>query len=596
MNNISFPYLSKKFDTVKKDLLAWLTVSFVLVPQSIAYAELAWLPLVMGLYSAFIPVVVASIFGRTQKMISSSITIVSLMTSAVLGSFAYLHQDELILLASFLALLVWLIYILLGYLKLWVIVDFLSHPVVLWFTNAAAILTIISQLPKIFWVNSWNWVNFLYKIINLSQNIIYTSHFPTAICWFLSLLFILIWRRIFSNKYPIILFLILFSILISYKVGYSEVYWWKIVGNIWSSIPYINTNILRAPYIFSFYDLLKLSGFAVVIAIVWFAQTISVAKYLSYKSQERLSPNKELIVQWLANISSSFSWGYAVAWSLSRSALNIRAGAQSRLSWVFAWIFVAIAGVFLTKYLHHLPSATLWVIIIVAVYKMVQIQAFIQSWKIEKHDSIIAIITFFVSVYMSPNIEIWIISWIILSLVFFIYRSMRPKIIELSYYKDGTYRDVDLFWLSSSKHIWVYRFDWNLYFANCGHFETSILNFIAEKKKIKFVILDFEWVNNIDSSAEKTIVSLMQELQKQWVKVYISGVRTRVFEKLNYSHFIQDFWEKHFYKNIQEVVCMIHEKYWKDIDTRPLRKFKKDKDKAPELEKDIIKKIEKIWD
>lgn len=172
---------------------------------------------------------------------------------------------------------------------------------------------------------------------------------------------------------------------------------------------------------------------------------------------------------------------------------------------------------------------------------------------------------------------------------------MRPKVTELSLYKDGTYRDVDLFWLKTSTDIGVYRFDGSLYFANAWFFESSILNYIADKRKISFIILDFEWVNNIDSSAEQMLWNLIRQLKENDVKVYITWVRTKVLEKLMVSKFIKKFWEKRILLNITEALESIKEES-KRLDFWPLISYKKDKKKAPELEKKVLRQIEKISD
>lgn len=172
---------------------------------------------------------------------------------------------------------------------------------------------------------------------------------------------------------------------------------------------------------------------------------------------------------------------------------------------------------------------------------------------------------------------------------------MRPKVTELWLYKDGTYRDVDLFWLKTSKDISVYRFDGSIYFANAGFFESTILNFIAEKKKISCIILDFEWVNNIDSSAEQMLWNLIRQLKENDVKVYITWVRTKVLEKLIVSNFIKKFWEKRILLNIQEALVSIKNDS-KKLDLGPLTWYKKDKNRTPELKKKVIKQIRKIAD
>lgn len=173
---------------------------------------------------------------------------------------------------------------------------------------------------------------------------------------------------------------------------------------------------------------------------------------------------------------------------------------------------------------------------------------------------------------------------------------MRPKVTEVSLYKDGTYRDIDLFGLKTSKYIWVYRFDGSIYFANAWYCESSILNFISSKKKISYVILDFEWVNNIDSTAEYMIRTLVDRLKENDIKVYITGVRTKVFEKLNVSKFIKTFWEKRIMLSITEALEKIEKKSDGKVDLDPLLDYEKDKKKEPELEKKLLKKIEKISD
>jgi len=172
---------------------------------------------------------------------------------------------------------------------------------------------------------------------------------------------------------------------------------------------------------------------------------------------------------------------------------------------------------------------------------------------------------------------------------------MRPKVTEVSLYKDDTYRDVDLFGLKTSEKVWVYRFDGSLYFANAWHFESSILNYIAHKNKISYIILDFEWVNNIDSSWEDMLKNLIIQLKDNNIRVYITGIRTRVFEKLIASNFLKEFSTKRVFVSIEDALKSIKNQD-KNIELWPLLKYKKDKKKDPELHKKVIKKISQIND
>lgn len=595
-----FPFLEwiselKDISVLKKDILAWLSVSFILIPQSMAYAQLAGLPIEIGLYTAFIPVVIAALFGSSPQMSTGPITIVSLMTATALAPIAVSGTSGYVAYASLLALFIWFIYILIWCLRMWVIVDFLSHPVIIGFTNAAAILTISSQAAKIFWVNPSWWDNYLINIYSLFSSIIHETHIATAVCWFLSIIFLVWFWKLFP-KLPKVLFLLIFSITFSYLTSYWTVYNWSIVWNIPGQLPSISLDfLLISTANADFQDILRLFIFAVVIGLIGFTQSISVAKYVSYTTKKPLSPNRELIGQWLANITSSLFWGYWVAWSLSKTAVNLKAWAKTWLTSVVTGGMVGITLLFFTPVLFYLPVATLAAIIILAVINMIHFSPLHRAWKIEKHDAVIWYITFFTTLVFAPNIEIWVLIGVLLSLIFFIYRSMRPKVIEVSLYKDGTYRDVDLFWLQTSEDIWVYRFDGSLYFANVWFFESSILNYIAKKKDISYIILDFEWVNNIDSSAEQMLWNLIRQLKENNVKVYITGVRTKVLEKLLVSKFIKKFWEKRILLNITEALEIIREKD-KKLDFVWLIWYKKDKKRTPELKRNVIRQIEKISD
>lgn len=595
-----FPFLVwikelKNPKILKRDIIAGLSVSFILIPQSMAYAQLAGLPIEVGLYTAFIPVIIAALFGSSPQMSTGPVTIVSLMTATALAPVAISGTEWYTLYASLIAFFTALFYLLIWSLRLWIIVDFLSHPVIVWFTNAAALLTITSQLSKIFWVASEKWSNYVMTLYNLWQNILSDIHIATFICGFCSIVFLIfIWKLL--PKIPKVLFLLFISISLSYFLWYNEIYGWSIVKDIPAKLPEFSLDFIQISLIqLWFYDVFRLLLFSMVIGLIWFTESISVAKFVSYTTKKRLAPNKELIWQWLANLSSSLFGWYGVAGSFSKTAVNLKAGATTWFTSVVTGCMVWITLMFLTPFIYHLPIATLAAIIIVAVTHMIRFSPLNKAWKIEKHDAIIWYITFITTLAFTPNIEIWVLVWVTLSLILFIYRSMRPKIIEVWLYKDNTYRDVDLFWLKTSPNIWVYRFDGNLYFANAWYSESQILNYISNKKDLKYIILDFEWVNNIDSSSEQMLWNLVERLKDNNIKVYITSMRTKVFEKLTMSKFIKKFWEKRIILNIAETLSKI-EKKDNEVDLSPLLDYEKDKKKEPELEKKLIKKIEKISD
>ncbi len=576
------------------DIIAGITVALILVPQSMAYAGLAWLPLEVWLYTAFIPLIIAGLFGSSYQMSTWPVTIVSLMTAAALEPLAISSVEWYVVFASMLALITWLFYLLLWALKLGILVDFLSHPVITGFTNAIAIITIVSQLPKLFWVSVEKTWDFFTYIANIFESIINFTHMPTLVFWVSALVFMYILAKL-APRVPRILFLLVFSILISFFIKDLNL-WVAIVWNISNSLPDFSLPFLSEYVVWTLTvdQFISLTTMAVIIWLIGFTESISVAKFVSTQTKQRLRPNRELVWQGFANISSWVFWGFWVAWSFSKTAVNLRSGAKTGFSSVVAWIIVWITIVFLTPYLYYLPNAILAAIIIFAVSHLIKIKPIIHAFNSDKYEWSIAIITFVFTLILSPKVEIWIIIWVFLSLVVFIYRSMRPKLAEVSMYKDGVLRDSDLFWLKESRDVSILRFDHNLYFANAWHFEQSVLDHISEKEKLKYIVLDMELVNNIDYTGQETLETLISRLDKAGIDIFLTDIRVNVMEKFSKTWFIKRIWKDNVFLSVEDAIDKIKDKHWKKIDLKAIEEYKPDKDKEPILEKKVIKKIEKI--
>ena len=595
--NQIFPFLSwfnklKDPKILKMDIVSGITVALVLIPQSMAYAWLAGLPIEVWLYTSFIPIIIASLFWSSHQMSTGPVTIVSLMTATALAPIAVAWTWAYIAYASLLAFFIWIFYLLLGNLKLWVIVDFLSHPVILWFTNAVALITIISQLPKLLWITIEKWGTFfetIYSIISTATN---ETHLITLIFWVWSILILSILSKLWP-KLPKILILLILSITISYFIGYHENFWWSIVLSIPSWLPGISSPIMNSyTNLLNFEELSKLWLFAMVIGLIGFTESISVAKFVWYKTKQRVSANKELIWQWLANISSSLFGWYGVAWSFSKTAVNLRWWAKTWFSSVVSGIVVMITLLYLTPLLYHLPLATLSWIVIFAVFSLIKVWPVIKAWHVEKHDAIVAILTFIFTISFSPNLEKAIFIWATLSLVLYIYRTMRPKITEVSMYKDGELRDVELFWLKTNKKISAIRFDGTLYFANASYLEWEVLNLINEKEKLEILIIDLTWMNNIDSTWQEVFESLVENLDKLWIEIYICWIRPKIIAKFVKIWFLKKFWDEKVFSNVDEVLKDIEDEYGKkEYNLKHLKSYSKDKKKEPTLEKKVIKNI-----
>ncbi|QFR39466.1 SulP family inorganic anion transporter [Candidatus Gracilibacteria bacterium 28_42_T64] len=593
-----FPFLQwigklKNPKTLKKDIVAGMTVALVLIPQSMAYAGLAGLPLEVGLYTAFIPIMIAALFGSSPQMSTGPVTIISLMTATALAPIAASGTEGYIAYASLLAFFIGVFYLLLGTLKLGVIVDFLSHPVIIGFTNAVAVITITSQLSKIIGASVEKGSNYLASLSNIFDAAINNTHLVTFMFGVFSI-FLLLFLARFASKLPRVLILLIVSISISYFIGYNENFGGKIIMDIPNDLPSFSLPIFNEhTNLLSFSQILNLAIFGIIIGLIGFTESISVAKMVGYQTKQRVSANRELIGQGLANLSSSIFGGYGVAGSFSKTAVNLRSGAKTGFSSVISGIFVGITLLYLTPFLYHLPVATLAAIIIVAVFNLIKIEPIIKAWKVEKHDAIVAIVTFFLTVAFTPNLEKGIVVGVALSLALYIYRTMRPRISEVSMYKDGVLRDIELFGLKTSKYISVLRLDGDLYFANASYFESEILEIITEKEKLKFLILDLEWMNNIDSSGQEVLENLLDRLEKMDIKVFLTSVRVNITEKFTRIGFFKKFSEKNIFAKVDDVLDYIQKKHGKKIKTEPLQEYSPDKKKDPDLDKKILKKFDK---
>lgn len=574
----------------RADLLAWITVALVIIPQSMAYAWLAWLPIYIWLYTALVWVIIWWLFWSSKQMSTWPVTIVSIMTAATIWSLWLQSMEQYIIYASMMAFFMWLTYLILSIFRMWIIVEFLSHPVIVWFTNAIALITIIAQAEKIFWfsVTKWLWIfEHTWQIIIKSLD---ELHLITFLFWFIAILFLLVLKK-FLPKIPRVLLLLIISIAVSYQIWFEINYWWSVVGVIPSWLPNINLDFSKE--IFLWENTYKVMLFAFIVWLIWFTESIAVAKWVAVKTKQKVSANRELLWQAAANMWSSIFWWYWVAWSFSRTAVNLRAGAETWAASIVTWIIVAITLIYLTPMLYHLPIATLAAIIIIAVSDLIKIEPIIEAWKVQKKDAYVAIITFLATMFTSPNVEMWIATWVILSLAFHIYRSMKPKVIEVSMYKNWIFRDANFFKIKKSKYVSVFRVDWNLFFANAWHFENQILNYISEKPDLKIVIFDFEWVWNIDSSSYVVLRDLDYRLRKQSIKVYYCNLRVKVVNKLHNVGFIESIWKDKVFEKLQDIIEDLKKQNEKrDLDLKPLLKYKAKNKKTEKIwEKMLYKKI-----
>ncbi|MDB4140227.1 sulfate permease [Candidatus Thioglobus sp.] len=599
-----FPFLSWIKDlsnpkTLKADILAGLTVGFVIVPQSMAYAQLAGLGPQYGLYAAFLPVLVAAVLGSSRQLSTGPVAVVSLLTAAALGEIVT-DPSSYAIYAALLALIVGLFQFLLGVLRLGFVVNFLSHPVVTGFTSAAAIIIGASQLPKVFGIrvissNDTDWVSAcqtlsipervesvdvggLHTICNADQSYetiarlieaaFYFTHLPTLAMALMGVVGILILQRFFPRM-PSILTVAVLSTAASFLIDYQGM-----GGAIVNSININGLFSFKIPR-FDFNAMGTLFVYAITISLIGFMEAISVAKSMAASTKQRLDVNQELIGQGLSNVTASFFQGYPVSGSFSRSAVNLAAGAVTGFSSVVTAAIVGITILWLTPLLYHLPLATLAAIILMSVASLIHFAPLKHAWKVEKHDGLVGLLTFVMTLVFAPHLENGIAFGVIMSLGLFLYRTMEPNFSELSVEHGSIiasrFADDSN---EASNIVKVAKWSGSLYFANAAYFETKLLELIAKNnEELKYIIVDVASIVQVDASGEQVLSGLVETCSNSGVEILFARTE-RLEAELFRSGFKKRFGDNRFFDLRADALKYV----WQELENS------KNEDNQPQVE------------
>ncbi len=555
MNKIArfLPFLAwiheiKDSGVLKADAVAGLTVALVLVPQSMAYAQLAGLPPQHGLYASFLPVMIAALMGSSRQLGTGPVAVVSLLTAAAVPTILPegATMEQYVIYASLLAFLVGIFQFALGALKLGFVINFLSHPVVVGFTNAAAIIIGTSQLNKVFGVAKGEGENTYEQVWGTLVNATTDTHMVTlgiALIAFAIMIFI----KKFLPKWPGVLIAVAVTTVISWLTNFGGVveaggYGGAIVGTIPEGLP----SLVIPSFDFSVMNQMMIT--AITIGLIGFMEAISIAKAMAAQTKQRLDADQELMGQGLSNVVSSLFQGYAVSGSFSRSAVNISAGAVTGFSSVVTAVIVGLTLLFLTPLLYHLPQATLAAVIIMAVINLIKFEPIKHAWKVEKHDAVVAVTSFVLTLLFAPHLENGIVIGVILSLALFLFRTMTPRFIELSAHSGSTmFVNALDNKIESCEVVSIVKYSGSLYFANAGYFEDRMLGLIADKQPcIKYVIVDMAGISQIDASGEEMLSGLLERCSSNGVEILFARIEG-IDNVLKRSGFVDQFGQNRFF-------------------------------------------------
>ena len=506
----------------KEDFVSALSLSFVAVPQALAYAALAGVPIHYGLYAASIPTFLAAFLGRSKVLFTGPAAAISILTAGLISQ--YELSDPVLVLAytSTLALLVGLIQILIGITRMGTIINFIAKPVILGFTSAAAVVIAFSQIPSLFGLTLQKHDHFYQQVIEILNKFSSLS-LETSIFGIMGLLIIVIMKKR-SPIFPATLLVVLFSIILSWTFGYEG----KIIGDLPKGVPAINfAEMFNLP----FHSMIPN---AIIIAVVGFVEGITVIKSLSQKTRDRVDPNQELIAQGTANISSGLLGAFPVAGSLSKTALSYTLGTRTKMAAMIVGIITLIVAIGFSDIFYYLPYATLAAIIISAVFGIIHVDKFKKLIKSRPREGAVAIITVFTSLYFAPHLDYGIIVGIIASIIAYIDRNAHPNI-QIFFCHDKDYLHSHGFQIRTyptNKKVMGVTVDASLTFANATYVYDKIMKSLKIDNKPKYVLILCSKINNIDASAEEVLIDLYSDLKDMGITLLLSGLQEHVIREM----------------------------------------------------------------
>lgn len=548
-----FPFLNW-FDkgypasALQSDIFAGLTVAVILIPQSMAYAMLAGLPPVFGLYAAVTAPLVGALWGSLRQLATGPIAIMSLLVLTTLTPIAEPGSKEFIELAFLLAFIVGILYLIIGLFRMGVIMYFISHSAVKGFTAAAALIIIATQLPHFLGIKMSRHEYIFHMLVDLATSLP-TLHLPTVLIGILAAVIIFGLKKINKNLPAGLIALIVTTLLVvALDLHQSGV---GVVGKSPEGLPRFHLPNLN-------YDTIsELLGPAVVIALVSFAETYSVGKAISAETKQKVSVDQEFIGQGLANLIGSLFQGYPVSGSFSRTAINFAAGAKTGISSVFSSLVVVLALLFLTPLFTNIPKAALAALVINAVLMLFHPRKVFALWKMNRDDGIVALTVFILALLAKPDYALLI--GVVISLMFFLWKTMHPRIVRIT--KDPEHNmfvNADFTQKPNCPQILQLRCDTSIYFANAEYTIDHILKRLGRyKTPIKFLLLDFQGVGFIDITAVDELEVLLDEIKARGMDIGFMSVHLPVKQVFESSKFIEKIDHEHLLDQRGEAIAHV---------------------------------------
>jgi SulP family sulfate permease len=524
--------------TLRAEGWSAITVTMVLVPQAVAYAALAGMPLITGLYAALLPPLAAVLWGGTSRLSVGPSALTCLLITASLSGLAEPASPQWVAMAVWLALLSGLLQLFLGLGGLGWLLNLVSSPVLTGFTQAAGVLILASQLPGVLGLQGpldslWNGPQFNLHALAYGLG-------SVAALWL---------GKAWLPRVPAVMLVVVGSGVLSYFTDYALT-GAAVVGDLPAGLP-----TLSLPALLPWSQFGALMVPALVIGLVSFLETASTAKLHHQADRTRWDDNQDLVGQGLAKIMSALSGSFATSTSFSRSAIGLYSGARTGWSGVITTGLVLLTLLFLMPALHHVPRAVLAAVVVVAVSGLLKPVQFVQLWRISKVECMTSLVSFSATVLSAPRIYWGVLIGVVLGLLDFLYQRLHPRIIEVGLHPDGSLRDRHLWKLEPlAADMYALRMDAELDFAAASSFERTIADYLAANPNTRHVCLFAHPINRIDATGVAVFMSLQSMLQGKNIALHVSGVKLPVEQVLRRAGALKESSLLHLYRTDNEAL------------------------------------------
>ena len=541
--------------TLQADFMAGLTGAVIVLPQGVAFAMIAGLPPIYGLYSAMVPPIIAALFGSSRHLISGPTTAISIVVFATVSPFAEPGSPEYIQLALTLTLLAGAYQLGLGLGRMGTLVNFVSHSVVVGFTAGAALLIATSQLKHFFGIDIPAGESFLHTWLDLFNQLGEINNFAALIA--VVSLFVSIFFMLVLPRWPGLLIAMIAGSILAYFVG-AESHDIKLVGELPRSLPSFSMPDL------SLETIRQLGSGALAVALLGLVEAVSIARSVALKSGQHINGNQEFIGQGMSNIFGSFFSSYASSGSFTRSGINYAAGARTPVAGIFAAVVLAVLLLSIAPYAAYLPIPAMAGILLVVAWKLIDFHHIKNIIQVSRAETLILAVTFFSTLFIELEFAIYV--GVMLSLILYLMRTSRPRITSIIPDPDNDARPMaNAADKPECPQMKILQIEGGLYFGAVEHVQQSLRAMSEQNPSQKHMLIIGTSMNFIDVAGAEMFLQESERRKKEGGGFYVAKVKEQVCDILKRGDYLQRFGAENVFVSKKDAIGEIFNELDRDI-------------------------------